>query len=257
MANANKATKSKAVKKTSKSPTNNEKSSTVVDKNEATVVTDTTTTTPTTESPVEQSVTVPESTTNGQTESSTKLQETSSANQSDNDDSKKSTTGSSSSDKSDSIENAFITKLNIFTSKVAAINREVRELQSIGKTLEKDFNQVIKVISKQKNKNKNSENRTLSGFAMPSLLSQELYDFLKIEEGTRIPRKDVTKMLNDYIKENKLRDDNDRRKILPDENLKRIFNCTEQDNVTYFNLQTYMKHHFIKDHKPLDRPISA
>jgi chromatin remodeling complex protein RSC6 len=153
------------------------------------------------------------------------------------------------SDKSDSIENAFINKLNIFTSKVAEINREVRELQTIGKTLEKDFNHVIKVISKQKKKNKHNENRPLSGFAMPSLLSEELYVFLKIEPGNRIPRKDVTRMLNDYIKANNLRDEKDKRKILPDDNLKKIFNWTPEDNITYFNLQTYVKHHFIKDIK--------
>jgi chromatin remodeling complex protein RSC6 len=155
------------------------------------------------------------------------------------------------SDKSETEKNAFITKLNLFTSKVAAINREVRELQSIGRTLERDFTQVIRVITKQKSKNKsNMENRPLSGFAMPSLLSKELYSFLNIEEGTRIPRKDVTRKLNEYIKERNLRDEKDKRRITPDAALMKIFGCKETDNVTYFNLQTYMKHHFIKDVKP-------
>lgn len=155
------------------------------------------------------------------------------------------------SDKSETEKNAFITKLNLFTSKVAAINREVRELQSIGRTLERDFTQVIRVITKQKSKNKsNMENRPLSGFAMPSLLSKELYSFLNIEEGTRIPRKDVTRKLNEYIKEHNLRDEKDKRRITPNATLMKIFGCKETDNVTYFNLQTYMKHHFIKDVKP-------
>lgn len=155
------------------------------------------------------------------------------------------------SDKSETEKNAFITKLNLFTSKVAAINREVRELQSIGRTLERDFTQVIRVITKQKSKNKsNMESRPLSGFAMPSLLSKELYSFLNIEEGTRIPRKDVTRKLNEYIKEHNLRDEKDKRRITPDTALMKIFGCKETDNVTYFNLQTYMKHHFIKDVKP-------
>jgi chromatin remodeling complex protein RSC6 len=162
------------------------------------------------------------------------------------------------SDRSETEKNAFITKLNLFTSKVAAINREVRELQSIGKTLERDFTQVIRVITKQKNKNKsNMENRPLSGFAMPSLLSKELYTFLNIEEGTRIPRKDVTRKLNEYIKEHNLRDEKDKRRITPDTALMKIFGCKETDNVTYFNLQTYMKHHFIKDVKPVATSLVA
>ena len=50
------------------------------------------------------------------------------------------------------------------------------------------------VISKKTNKSKNSENTNLSGFALPSLSSEELYDFLKNETGIRVPRKDVTRM---------------------------------------------------------------
>lgn len=147
----------------------------------------------------------------------------------------------------DTLEGAFLSKLSTFVNKVSLINKEVKELQSLGKTLEKEFNAVVKVLSKQKNKSKNNENRTLSGFAMPSLLSDELYDFLNIDKGTLIPRKDVTKLINEYIKKNDLRNEQDKRKILPDDSLKKIFNCTDNDAVTYFNLQTYMKHHFIKD----------
>ena len=150
-------------------------------------------------------------------------------------------------EKTESLESAFLSKLSTFVNKVSAINKEVKELQALGKTLEKDFNAVVKVLSKQKSKTKTNENRTLSGFAMPSLLSDELYDFLKIEKGTLIPRKDVTKLINEYIKDNNLRNEEDKRKILPDSSLKKIFNCGDEDTVTYFNLQTYMKHHFIKD----------
>jgi chromatin remodeling complex protein RSC6 len=145
-----------------------------------------------------------------------------------------------------SVEGVFYTKLSSFISKIASINKEVKELQAMGKTLEKDFNNVIKVMSKQKNKNKNSESKRASGFAMPSLLSTELYQFLGIKEGELVPRTDVTKMLNNYIVENGLRDERDKRTILPDEKLKKILNCTDDDYVHYFNLQQFLKHHFIK-----------
>ena len=145
-----------------------------------------------------------------------------------------------------SVEGVFYTKLSSFISKIASINKEVKELQAMGKTLEKDFNNVIKVMSKQKNKNKNSESKRASGCAMPSLLSAELYQFLGIKEGELVPRTDVTKMLNNYIVENGLRDERDKRTILPDEKLKKILNCTDDDYVHYFNLQQFLKHHFIK-----------
>lgn len=145
-----------------------------------------------------------------------------------------------------SVEGVFYTKLSSFISKISSINKEVKELQAMGKTLEKDFNNVIKVMSKQKNKNKNSESKRASGFAMPSLLTTELYDFLGIEKGELVSRTDVTKRLNTYICENGLRRENDKRQILPDEKLKKILNCTDEDDVHYFNLQQYLKHHFIK-----------
>lgn len=145
-----------------------------------------------------------------------------------------------------SVEGVFYTKLSNFISKIASINKEVKELQTMGKTLEKDFNNVIKVLSKQKNKNKNSELKRASGFAMPSLLSTELYQFLGITEGELVPRTDVTKLLNNYIVENGLRNEEDKRQILPDEKLKKILNCTDDDDVHYFNLQQFLKHHFIK-----------
>ena len=47
-----------------------------------------------------------------------------------------------------SVEGVFYTKLSSFISKIASINKEVKELQAMGKTLEKDFNNVIKVKKK-------------------------------------------------------------------------------------------------------------
>lgn len=159
--------------------------------------------------------------------------------------------------KNESLENAFTSKLSLFTSKVASINKDVKELQSIGKTLEKDFNNVIKVISKQKNKFKNNENKTASGFAMPTLLSQEMYEFLGIKEGTLVLRTDVTKRLNAYIKKNELRREDDKRYILPDAALMKLLRCTEKDEVSYFTLQRFIKHHFIKGSIPKQEPIAA
>ena len=139
----------------------------------------------------------------------------------------------------------FVNLLNTYTDRVNHIYKQLKDISAMGKTLEKEYNQVIKQISKQK-KTKKMDNRPLSGFAMPSLLTDELYDFLSIEKGQMVPRKDVTRMINEYITKNELRDSNDKRKIKPDKELKRIFNCKDDDSVTYFNLQAYMKHHFIK-----------
>ena len=140
----------------------------------------------------------------------------------------------------------FQTKLTEYNSKIIEINKLTKEMQQFSKSLEKDFNIIAKMIAKTTKKNKSDKPRPLSGFAVPSALTDELYDFLKIQKGDLVPRKDVTKMINDYIKENCCRDEKDKRKIVPDAALKKLFGSSEDDKITYFNLQTYMKHHYIK-----------
>jgi chromatin remodeling complex protein RSC6 len=139
----------------------------------------------------------------------------------------------------------YVSKLNTYVSRIVKMNKELKELVSIGKTLEKDFTYIVKVLSK-KSRISTGAKRPLSGFAMPSLLSDELYAFMSIEKGTKVPRKDVTMFINEYVKKNDLREKTDRRTIIPDEPLHKIFKSTSENKITYFNLQSYLKHHFVK-----------
>ena len=140
----------------------------------------------------------------------------------------------------------YVSKLNNYVDRISSMNKELKELVNVGKSLEKDFNNIVKVMSK-KNKKTSSEKRHPSGFAVPYKLSDELYVFLSIDKGEKVPRNDVTRMINEYIKENGLRDTKDKRIIMPNTELHQIFNSTPSDSITYFNLQSYIKHHFIKE----------
>ncbi len=91
-----------------------------------------------------------------------------------------------------------------------------------------------------------SANAPPSGFAKPTKLSEELCAFLGIAAGTELPRTEVTRQLNAYIKENGLQNPADKRTILPDAKLKKLLSAKDTDKVTYFNLQTFMKPHFVK-----------
>jgi chromatin remodeling complex protein RSC6 len=163
---------------------------------------------------------------------------------------KKTTPETPSEEKKPDIENpvsVYVSKLNNYVERIASMNKELKELVNVGKSLEKDFGNIVKVMSK-KNKNKSSENkRNPSGFAMPSYITKSLAEFLNIPYGEKVPRNDVTRMINEYITSNGLRDEKDKRVIRPNEALQKIFNSLDTDNITYFNLQTYIKHHFIKE----------
>ena len=114
------------------------------------------------------------------------------------------------------------------------------------KVIQKQYNKVSKEHEKMLKKKRNSKNNKPSGFAIPSSLSDEMLDFLGLEKGIKVPRNEVLKLINKYIVENKLRQEEDKRNILPDKKLKKLLNVKKNDKVTYFNLQSYLKPHFIK-----------
>jgi len=84
-----------------------------------------------------------------------------------------------------------------------------------------------------------------TGFVQPSLISDELAMFLGEPLGTEMARYEVSKKMNTYINDNGLKDSENGRKINPDEKLRNLLRLKEEDELTYFNLQKYMKHHFI------------
>lgn len=88
-----------------------------------------------------------------------------------------------------------------------------------------------------------------SGFVKPILISDELAIFLNEPLGSKIPRIEVSKRINEYINENKLRNVDNVRIIIPDEKLQNLLkfeSTTSEPNLSFFNIQKYLYPHFIK-----------
>lgn len=117
------------------------------------------------------------------------------------------------------------------------------ELKVVEKSVSKEMKQLDKVYSKKK---KNKGTRAPSGFVKPTKISDELAKFLSKESGVMMARTDVTKEMTNYIRENKLQDKDNGRKIIPDEKLSKLLNIDNSVELTYFNLQKYMSPHFEK-----------
>lgn len=150
------------------------------------------------------------------------------------------------------------------------------------KKLQREHEQLLRDASR-KTKSKKlvrdfTKPRRSTGFAEPVIVSDELYTFLvktkatmkdpnftpssqeeydnwpriPVKTGVPVARTDVTSHLSKYIKEHNLQNPSERREIVPDAALKKLFSESVETSksdpskkvYTYLKLQTYVNHHF-------------
>lgn len=145
------------------------------------------------------------------------------------------------------IESSMNELLTDFSSSIQSLTLALNKLKNDFRTLEKHVLKEARSMDKVNAKrNKNKGSRAPSGFVKPTKISKDLAKFLGKSEDTLMSRTDVTKLITAYVKEHKLQDSENGRRIKPDAKLKSLLNVKANDEVTYFNLQSYMKSHFIK-----------
>lgn len=138
-------------------------------------------------------------------------------------------------------------KLGDFSSKIQQVASLLASMKSDYKTLEKTVARELKQASKSSGrKRKTSANKNPSGFVKPTKISDELIKFLGKEAGTEMSRVEVSKEINNYINEHKLKDEKCGRQINPDAKLSKLLKINKDEVLTFFNLQRYLKIHFIK-----------
>jgi chromatin remodeling complex protein RSC6 len=138
-------------------------------------------------------------------------------------------------------------KIAEFSAKLQQLSSIFSSLKGDFKTLEKGMGRELKASQKAAAKKiKRAGNRQPSGFVKPTRISDELANFLGKDIGTEMARTAVSKEINEYIVANGLQNKDNGRFINPDAKLTTLLNIQSGDTLSYFNLQTYMKHHFIK-----------
>jgi chromatin remodeling complex protein RSC6 len=138
-------------------------------------------------------------------------------------------------------------KMNEFSAKLQQISSIFSSMKGDFKTLEKIIAREMKAAAKASSKRaKRAGNRAPSGFVKPTRISDELAKFLGKTIGTEMARTDVSKEINAYIRANNLQRPDNGRFIVPDQKLTVLLKIGKDDELSYFNLQRYMKPHFIK-----------
>jgi upstream activation factor subunit UAF30 len=140
-------------------------------------------------------------------------------------------------------------KLAEFGSKINQVSTLLAAMKADYKSLEKSIAKDLKNASKSKKSKKSSvpnPNRQLSGFVKPSVVSDDLLAFVGKEKGTMMSRVEVSKEITAYIEKNGLKDKDNGRQINPDAKLTKLLQIGDGEVLTYFNLQRYLKIHFVK-----------
>jgi chromatin remodeling complex protein RSC6 len=136
------------------------------------------------------------------------------------------------------------------TTESATLKNLILSVKNVLKDVErqsKDYDKLVNKRSRTKGERKPSD--TPSGITKPVAISDELAIFLGVAPGTLVPRNEVTKGVSSYVKTHELYDPTNRQKFCftnkPEGKL--LFTLLKEpaEEVTYFNLQRYLKPHYL------------
>jgi len=88
--------------------------------------------------------------------------------------------------------------------------------------------------------------RANNAFLKQKPLTDELCSFMGIKAGEKRSQTEVTKFISDYVKSHSCFDPSFKRRILPNAALAKLLRVDDKTEVTYLNLQRFLKVHFKK-----------
>ena len=143
--------------------------------------------------------------------------------------------------------------INTVNEQINANKSLLSQFKTLLKETEKNSKELEKLRNKRSSKTKTprSPDALPSGITKPVVISDELAKFLGVAPGTLVPRNEVTKGVSGFVKGNDLSDPTNKQKFILDDRpaaktLRALLGNPSED-VTYFNLQRYLKHHYITD----------
>lgn len=88
--------------------------------------------------------------------------------------------------------------------------------------------------------------RANNAFLKQKPLSDELCQFMGLATKSKRSQTEVTKFVSEYVKSHSCYDPTFKRRILPNAALSKLLRVDDKVEVTYLNLQKYLKVHFLK-----------
>ena len=141
--------------------------------------------------------------------------------------------------------------LEEFTAVVSALDEAMNtirglrtRLQKLEKQIHRDTKTLNKKASGKRARKPRDPNAPKSGFAKEGPVSDEMRKFLGLKKDELISRTNVTKRIHEYCKTKNLQNPDDKRQIKADASLRKLLKMSKDDDLTFFNLQKFMKVHF-------------
>tara|TARA_B000000557_G_scaffold247361_1_gene231151 strand:+ start:115 stop:573 length:459 start_codon:yes stop_codon:yes gene_type:complete len=144
------------------------------------------------------------------------------------------------------VDTAILDDFKNILNNLSGLKVQITSIMNDIKTTERKVNKRIRVLEKNLTKTKNKGNRKPSGFAVPSKISPELCAFMGVESGTQLARTEVTKYISEYIKNNSLQLNHNKKMVKPNEKLRNLWGIENGATIDYFQIQKLMNKHFIK-----------
>lgn len=140
------------------------------------------------------------------------------------------------------LELSYDVLYSALTEQISELYTNIKTIKNNLRNLEKSHKKELKMSKKyRKSKRLNNENKKPSGFNKPKPVPVEIINLLGLEKDAELPRTKITKLIYGYIKDHKLQSPEDKRTILPDTKLKKLFSLKKDDKVTFYNIQTHIK----------------
>ena len=136
---------------------------------------------------------------------------------------------------------ALCAELDNSLSLIRALKSRVLRLE---KMVHKNHKAQAKKLRGKGSRRVRDPNAPKSGFAKEGPVSDDMKKFLKLDKDALISRTDVTKRIHQYCRDKNLQDPKDKRHINADANLRKLLQMKKSDDLTFFNLQKFMKIHF-------------
>ena len=136
-----------------------------------------------------------------------------------------------------------------FTAKVREAVKATQEAAKAAKKEQRDSKKKRKVNPEDMTAEQRKAweaRRANNAFLKPKALSPELCSFMGIAAGSQRSQTQVTKFISDYVKSHSCFDPNFKRRILPNAVLAKLLRVDDKTEVTYLNLQKFLKVHFVK-----------